>query len=62
MDFFAVSFVVGIDDVEMHSFCLLASMELIPTSNCSLLYLHSNDCYTNPQLKLVCNQLKVCFL
>ena len=27
----------------MHIFCLLASMELILTANCSLLYLHSND-------------------
>ena len=27
----------------MHSFCLLASMELILIPNCSLLYLYSND-------------------
>ena len=27
----------------MHSFCLLASMELILSPNCSLLHLHSED-------------------
>ena len=27
----------------MRNFCLLTSMELILTPNCSLLYLHSND-------------------
>ena len=43
MDFFAVSFVVDIHDVEMHSFCLRTSIELNLTPNCSFLYLHSND-------------------
>ena len=36
----SVSFVVDMDDVEMRSFCLLATMKLI--LNCSLLYLHAN--------------------
>ena len=27
----------------MRSFCLLTSMELILSPNCSLMYLHSND-------------------
>ena len=27
----------------MGSFCLLTAMELIPTPNCSALYLHSNN-------------------
>ena len=40
MDFFAVSFVV---DIEMHSFCLLTSVELILVPNCSLLHVHSNN-------------------
>ena len=43
MNFFAVSFVVGI---EMCSFYLLTSMELILIPNCSLLYLHSNDMHS----------------
>ena len=36
--FVSESFVV---DVQMHSFCLLASVALILIANCSLLYLHS---------------------
>ena len=40
---FAASFVVDMSDIEMHSFCLLTSMEPIHIANCSLLYLHSND-------------------
>ena len=43
MDFLAVSFVVNMSDVMMHSFCLLASMKRILIPNCSILYLHSND-------------------
>ena len=39
MDFFAVSFA----DVEMRSFCLLTSMELILIPISSLLQLYSND-------------------
>ena len=43
MDFYAVCFVVDMADVEVCSFCLLASIEQILVPNCSLLYLHSND-------------------
>ena len=39
----SVSFVVDMHNVEMCSFCLLASMEQILIPNCSLLYLHSSD-------------------
>ena len=38
-----LSFVVYMRAVEMCSFCYLTSMELILITNCSLLYLHSND-------------------
>ena len=41
--FFSVSIFVESDIAAMHSFCWLASMELILIPNCSLLYLHSND-------------------
>ena len=44
MDFFAVCFVVDIEQCrEMRSFRLLISKELILVLNWSLLYLHSND-------------------
>ena len=43
MDLFCSKLYCRQIDVVMCSFCLLASMELIFTPNCSLLYLHSND-------------------
>ena len=37
----------------MHSFCLLASMELILISNCSLLHLYSNDMNSLKVIKII---------
>ena len=41
--FMDVSFVEDKCNISMHSFCLLASMELILIPNCTLMNLHSND-------------------
>ena len=43
MDFFTISFVVNMHDVEMCSFSLLTSMELILTPHSSLLCMHSEQ-------------------
>ena len=43
MDFLLHVLLLSWHNVEMRNFCLLTSRELILVSNCSLLYLHSND-------------------
>ena len=42
-----ISSVVDMERLEMRSFCLLTSMELILISSSSLLYLHSNELAIN---------------
>ena len=43
MDVLTVSFVVNMEQCSDSNCLLLTSMNWIPTPNCSLLYLHSND-------------------
>ena len=50
MDFFAARVVVDIE--RRRDLCLLAIMELILRTNCSLLYLHSNDMNIYKKLSL----------
>ena len=66
MNFLAVSLVIDMSDVEMCSFCLLVSMELIHRPNCSsLLYLNymnslkilKNYKCEQTQIKISVNQL-----